>query len=137
MARPRKTDPKCIHLKARFTESEAHAVKARADAADIHVSALVRASVLRQPLPPRTRRPPVQDREELVKLHGAVGRIGSNVNQLAYKANMGQWPEADALNEAADAILWMSHTLMRLVGEEPRSPTPPPPRAPALPFPKG
>lgn len=124
MARPRKPDPKSIHLKARFTETEAHAVKARAEAADIHVSALLRAAVLRQPIPAHARRPHIKDRAELMKLLGAIARLNNNHNQLALKANMGQWPEAEALNEAADAILWMSHTLMRMVGQEPRQPTP-------------
>ena len=127
MARPRKDDPKSTRLTARFTEAEADAVKAHADAADIHVSDLLRAAVLRQPAPTRTRRKPrqpVEDGAQLAQVLGAVGRIGSNVNQLARTANMGGWGDKAALDEAVADIRWMRDKLMLALGVAPAPPSP-------------
>ena len=68
----------------------------------------------------------MKDQQELARLLGTVGKIGANVNQLAHRANLGSWPEAQLLHEAAADIQWMRRTLMLALGvrEEPEHPAP-------------
>lgn len=116
MARPRKTDRKDIRLMARFTEAEAKAITAHAEAAGVSVSDLLRASVLDKPLPKGRRGGCVTDAQSLGLLLGALGRIGNNVNQLARLANIGSWPEVPALRESLDDIHWMRLQVMKALG---------------------
>lgn len=124
MARPRKTDARSIQLKARFTEAEHETVTRAAEATGMSVSDLLRFGVLRQ-VPPPTRRnaQPVKDKQELARLLGAVGKIGSNVNQLAHVANAGSWPERGAIEQAVADIQWMRSSLMRSLGVYEKSTT--------------
>jgi len=133
MARPPADDPKGIHLAARLDGQEAAAVEAFCDATKLNKSDLVRRGVLglmnANPSVRATRpyrRPIVEDKQELARLLGAVGRIGSNVNQLAHTANSGGWPESSALNEAVADIQWIRRTLMVALGVTPEQPQPRP-----------
>lgn len=130
MARPRTTDPRSTQLKARFTDAELDTVNRHAAASGLTVSELLRFGVLRQS-PPPTRRagPGVEDTKHLALLLASVGKIGSNVNQLAKLANQGLWPEARELHEAAADVQWMRRTLMHALGvrDEPQHPPPPSP----------
>ena len=58
---------------------------------------------------------------------GAVGKIGSNVNQLARAANAGSWPDSRLIAQACEDIRWMRNALMRAFGITP------PPDGPAGP----
>lgn len=129
MARPRKTDARSKQLKARFTEAELETVTRVSETTGMSVSDLLRFGVLRQSPPPSRRNVhPVKDKQELARLLGAVGKIGSNVNQLAHIANQGMWPESHLLDEAAADIQWMRSSLMRSLGvHETSSPDTPQP----------
>lgn len=133
MARPRTTDPRSTQLKARFTEAELDTVNRNAKASGLTVSELLRFGVLRQPPPPSRRTGQgVVDTKHLALLLASVGKIGSNVNQLAHNANRGLWPEARELHEAAADIQWMRRTLMHALGvrDEPQHQPPPQSHAP-------
>lgn len=128
MPRPRMTEPKAVRLTTRFTEAEAGALHAHANDAGVTVSDLMRSALLNYPLPEkrRRRRPqPVHHADELAAILRHIGAIGSNVNQLARTANMGSWPEADAINDARSDIRWIRQTLMRALGMPESEPTPP------------
>ena len=129
MARPRKTDARSKQLKARFTEAELETVTRVSETTGMSVSDLLRFGVLRQPPPPSRRNAhPVKDKQELARLLGAVGKIGSNVNQLAHIANQGMWPESHLLREAVADIQWMRSSLMCSLGvHETSSPDTPQP----------
>lgn len=116
MARPRKTDRKDFRLMARFTEAEANAITAKAEAAGVSVSDLLRAAVLDMPLPKGRRGGRVADAQSLGTLLGALGRIGNNVNQLARLAHIGSWPDAPALRESVRDIHWMRRQVMKALG---------------------
>ena len=127
MARPKTTDPRSKQLKARFTEAELQIVNDRAEGTGMTTSDLLRFGVLREPPPPRRRGVhPVKDQQELARILGAIGKIGSNVNQLAHVANSGAWPENQLLHQAAADIQWMRHTLMIALGvpDQPARPAP-------------
>lgn len=113
-------------LSARFTEADAVRHEQAAAAAGITVSDMIRAALDGTPPPRRTARP-VQDRAELAQLLAAVGKIGSNVNQLAYVANTGGWPHDTAIAAAVSDIQWMRHHLMLALGVTPTGPAPPGP----------
>lgn len=73
-------------IPVRCTEHERQAIKAAADRAGLSVGALLRASALGDAGPRAVRRPPVE-RKELARLLGWLGKLGSNVNQLAHGYN--------------------------------------------------
>lgn len=118
MARPRKLDRKSVRLSARFTEAEANEITANADKSGVTVSDLLRSGSMQVPLP-RARRRPVQNADELSAVLRQVGKIGSNVNQLAHKANMGQWPGVEAIAQARADIQWMKAHVMKALGTAP------------------
>ena len=126
MARPRKTDAaRTIQLKARFTEAEHEHVERLTQTTGHSVSDLLRFGILRSPPPPSRRNAqPVKDKQELARLLGAVGKIGSNVNQLAHVANAGSWPERVAIEQAVADIQWMRRSLMRSLGVYEKPPAP-------------
>ena len=119
MAQPNEKN-RSVPLAVRFTEAERNTLTHAAGAAGVTLSDLLRSAVLRQPLPParprRANRPSVKDADKLALMLSSVGRIGSNVNQLARVANGGGWPEADDLQQAVSDIRWMRNTLMQSLG---------------------
>lgn len=130
MARPRKENRRSVPIPTRYSEEERDTLTLAAHNAGVTLSDFIRAASLSQPLPSarsqRANRRPVKDAAELAKMLGAVGKIGSNVNQLAHRANLGSWPEARLLHEAAADIQWMRRSLMLALGvrEEPEQPAP-------------
>jgi hypothetical protein len=109
-----------VSLATRFTEAERNTLTQAAEAAGVSMSDLVRSAVLQQPLPPskprRATRPTIQDGDKFALLLSAAGRIGNNVNQLAYVGNRGGWPETEELQQAVSDIRWMRNTLMQALG---------------------
>lgn len=130
MARPRKENRRNVPIPTRYSEEERDTLTLAAHNAGVTLSDFIRAAALSQPLPSarsqRANRRPVKDAAELAKMLGAVGKIGGNVNQLAHRANLGSWPEARLLHEAAADIQWMRRALMLALGvrEEPEHPAP-------------
>jgi hypothetical protein len=76
-------------LSARFDESEAKRVRSNAAKAGVAVAALIRQAVLDLP-PPRAARRPTVDHQAVARLLGELGKIGSNLNQIAKHANAGR-----------------------------------------------
>lgn len=58
----------------------------------LSVSALIRHALLNVP-PPRRRRRPAVDQVAMAKLLGEMGKVGSNINQLAHYAHRGTLSE--------------------------------------------
>jgi hypothetical protein len=68
------------------------------------------------PSPRAVRRPPIE-RQALAQLLGELGKVGSNVNQLARIANTsGDMPEPDALADIASDVRAMRAALMKALG---------------------
>lgn len=103
-------------LTARFTAQEADLLAAKAAQAGISRSAFIRFAALDTP-PPRSKRAPSLDEKLLVQALAQLGKIGSNVNQLAYYAHLGKFQTNSldmALRDLADARL----VLMQALGFE-------------------
>lgn len=88
----------------RFSPDELAELKTRAEKAGLTVGGLVRKMVLDAP-PPRQSRRPVIDKELLAIALSRMGKIGSNVNQLARSANQGNAPDIAELRAACDAVI--------------------------------
>ncbi len=99
----------------RCTDAELATITTAAARAGMTVGAFMRHQAIGTPGPRALRRPQV-DRAELARVLAALGRFGSNVNQLARAANSGDIPARDELTEAATATLDMRAMLMRALG---------------------
>lgn len=103
-------------LKAiRLTPDELAAIEAAAERAGMTVGAYMRSVVLAAPVPRQSRRPPVE-RRALAQLLGQIGKLGSNVNQLAKYGNLGRLIEDRHLAEAAADIAALRTAVMDALG---------------------
>lgn len=76
------------HLTVRLTEAERAALDAAAEQAGLTPGSYARQRLLDGPAPRPVRRRPA-DHRELARLLGELGKIGSNLNQLAKASNQG------------------------------------------------
>lgn len=106
-------------LSARFNEQEAQAVRAKADRAGLSVATLIRTAVLDLPLPDaRAPRRPSVDHQAVARLLGQLGKIGSNLNQIAKHANAGRLQES-LLEVALRDLLELRLACLQALGREP------------------
>jgi Bacterial mobilisation protein (MobC) len=89
--RRRVSDPKLCFIAVRCTIEQHAAIRERATNASLSIGAFLRARALGDPGPRSVRRPRV-GQAELARLLGHVGKIGSNVNQIARMANTYRHP---------------------------------------------
>lgn len=89
--RPRVTDAKGCFIAIRCTVKQHQAIKEGATRAGLSVGAFLRALAVGHPGPRSVRRPPVE-RAELAKLLAHIGKLGSNVNQIAKYVNTTRSP---------------------------------------------
>ena len=102
----------------RCTEAERVAIKAAADQAGFSVGAFMRASALGDAGPRAVRRPPIE-RKELARLLGHLGKVGSNLNQLAHAFNRdGRVPGRAELNDIRQYVVQMRDVLMKALGRD-------------------
>jgi hypothetical protein len=79
-------------INVRCSVKERAAIQQRADQAGLSVGAYLRTQALGDAGPRSVRRPPVE-RKELARLLGHLGKVGSNINQLARAFNqVGRFP---------------------------------------------
>jgi hypothetical protein len=79
-------DPKQIAISFRCTANNHAVIDEAATRAGLSIGAYLRALALGSAGPRAVRRPPVE-RRELARLLGHLGKVGSNINQLAYAYN--------------------------------------------------
>jgi hypothetical protein len=114
--RRRVPDPKDKFVAVRCTAGQHATWTAAAAQAGTNVGDYLRTLADGSPSPRAVRRPPVE-REALARMLGEVGKIGSNVNQLARIANTsGDMPEPDTLADIAADIRVMRDALMEALG---------------------
>jgi hypothetical protein len=76
-------------LTARFDANELRRVRSNAERGGVPVAALIRQAVLGL-APPRAVRRPTIDHQAVARLLGELGKIGSNLNQIAKHMNAGR-----------------------------------------------
>ena len=104
----------------RVSPEEYDGIAQEADRAGVTVGTFARDVLIGADAPRRVRRPPAE-KAELVRLLGAIGKVGSNVNQLAHKANTGQIRVMDpiVLAHVQDDLESLRDDLMRALGRQP------------------
>ncbi|MEZ5529737.1 MAG: hypothetical protein R3E57_07350 [Porticoccaceae bacterium] len=105
-------------LTVRFNDQEYRALQDFADRAGLSLSGYLRHTTLNTK-PPRQSHRPVKDHEKLAALLAGIGSVGSNINQLAYTANSGSWPERERLEEACAHVREIRDLLMEALGRQP------------------
>ncbi len=113
--RPRVAAPLDCVARVRCTRADLATWSDAAAAAGITVSEHVRDRANAAP-PRRAARLPLANRAELARVLAALGRYGSNLNQLAHLANSGEIPPLDELTAACAAAMEMRNALMRALG---------------------
>jgi hypothetical protein len=102
----------------RFTDAELAAVESAAERAGLSVAAYIRQLVVGAVPPRQSRRPPIE-RARLAEILGHVGKLGSNVNQLAKYGNLGRLVDDASLKEAAADIAAIRQAIMEALGRDP------------------
>jgi hypothetical protein len=104
-----------ILLRIRLTADERATLAAAAERAGLTHAGYARSLLLSAPPVRQARKPPVE-RAELAKLLAQIGKIGSNLNQLARAANSGEAAAAADVREAAKDVATMRAAIMAALG---------------------
>ena len=116
--RKRVQDSRDALIHVRCTCAERAAIKAVAREAGLSVGAFLRALALGDAGPRSVRRAPIE-RVELVRLKGELGKVGSNINQIAKAVNSTRnLPSWSELAEIKAVIHTMSAALMKALGRD-------------------
>jgi HAMP domain-containing protein len=116
--RRRVADPKSIAISFRCTAKDHTVINTTATRVGLSVGAYLRALALGSAGPRAVRRPPVE-RKELARLLGHLGKVGSNLNQLAHAYNRdGSVPGADELNAMRRQVGELRDALIRALGRD-------------------
>lgn len=102
----------------RLTSDEYARVAEKADRAGLPAGAFMRAAALGEAGPRAQRRVPA-DRDTLLRILGQLGKIGSNVNQIAKRLNSGGPADISLLREALAAYLEMRNAIYEALGLDP------------------
>ncbi len=92
-------DPKTRIVPIRFTPEQYAQLSEKASRAGMAIGAAARSILLGAAGPRAVKRPPVE-KAQLARLLGAIGKLGSNVNQIARALNEGR--DAPSLAELAE-----------------------------------
>jgi len=106
------------NLTFRLTPEERAAIDDKADRAGLETGSYAREVLLGAPAPRQVRRPPVE-RKELARLLGEVGKIGSNLNQLARAANSGVLVYTGEIDTALGGLRDVRDAIMVALGRDP------------------
>ncbi len=109
---------RAAHLTFRLTKEERAAVDAAAERAGLTAGSFARQAMLGAPAPRQVRRPPVE-RKELARLLGELGKIGSNLNQIARAVNTGVFTDSAGLVQALADLKPVRDALLRLLRRAP------------------
>ncbi len=104
----------------RLSDEEHALLKSAADKTGLALGAYLRAAALDSPGPRAARKPPIR-RQELVRLLGQIGKLGSNVNQIARALNTGDDPYGlvDDMKAASVEVAEMRAAILQALGRSP------------------
>ena len=114
--RRRVEDAKTSFISVRCTAKERAAIDAAATEAGLSIGAYLRALAVGHPGPRAVRRPPIE-RKELARLLGHLGKVGSNINQLAHAYNSTRRiPSLAELDVMREQVVELRDALMKALG---------------------
>jgi len=116
--RRRVADPKTVPISLRCTAKDHAAISEAAVKAGLSIGAYLRSLALGSAGPRAVRRPPIE-RRELARLLGHLGKVGSNINQIAHGFNRDRilpgFPELLAIRED---VRELRGALMKALGRD-------------------
>lgn len=116
--RRRVKDAKTSFISVRCTAEERAVIDEAARTAGLSVGAYLRTLALGKAGPRAVRRPPIE-RKELARLLGHLGKVGSNINQLAHAFNQrGRVPGLAELNRIREYVGEMRDALIAALGRD-------------------
>jgi hypothetical protein len=116
--RKRVADAKTSFISVRCTAEERATIDDAARTAGLSIGAYLRTLALGKAGPRAVRRPPIE-RKELARLLGHLGKVGSNINQLAHAFNQrGRVPGSTALNDIRAYVKEMRDALIAALGRD-------------------
>jgi hypothetical protein len=118
MAKPRPSDDRVKVVCVRLSEPERAALDVAAEAAGLTLSGYIRQVLLAAPPQPKARRPPVE-KIELARLNAHIGKVGSNLNQLAHAANAGAAVDGVALAAELGELALVRAAVFAALGRDP------------------
>lgn len=102
-----------------MSDRQLRALRRAANRAGLSVAGFLRIKALGKPDPRAVRRPPVETRE-IARLYGELGKLGSNVNQLAHHANATHaLPHIAELQAMRSHLVAMHGALRQALGRDP------------------
>lgn len=104
------------HVKIHLTMGEYAAVVEQANRSGLSLSSLARAALLGADVPV-TRRPPVE-KALLAQTLGQLGKLGSNLNQIAHRSNLGREPLAELVSAELAELRVVRDAIMRALGRD-------------------
>ena len=102
-------------LAFRVSPEERAQIEAAADAAELTVGSFVRAKMLKKSVTKETRRPSI-DREILGRALGMLGKVGSNINQIAKHMNSGGHTPAAEILKALNDFAILKEQILKAIG---------------------
>ena len=106
------------HITIRLSAEERARLDDAAERAGLTTGSYARQLLLGAPPPRQSRRPPVE-RRELAKLLGELGKIGSNLNQLAKATNQGLVVYHNEILVALGGLRVVREAILKALGREP------------------
>lgn len=118
MARPKTPDEKALkHTFAiRLTDADLSSVKARAEQAGLEPRRFAREILTKRQFKARL---PRATALELTALRGDLGRIGTNLNQMAAAANRGATIDLQSLQETKEALYRIADITLEMLHGKP------------------
>jgi len=105
-------------VQVRLSEAEYAEIAKRAEAALLTPASYVRAATLDAP-PPRARRRPAVEAVQVARVLAQLGKIGSNLNQIAHRLNAGRSVAPESVDRAAADVSAMRDACMASLGRKP------------------
>ncbi len=106
-------------LQIRVSDSEFDAIAKMAERSELTVPSYARQIILDTP-PPRARRKPSVDTEQVARLLGELGKVGSNLNQIAHHLNAGTaGAGSNTIASAIADVSAMRDACMKALGRKP------------------
>jgi Bacterial mobilisation protein (MobC) len=118
MARPKTPDEKALkHTFAiRLTDTDLASVQARAQLAGLEPRVFAREIVTKRSFKPKLPRATIL---ELMALRADLGRIGTNLNQMAAAANRGAAIDAQTLQDAKETLYRIADITLEMLHGKP------------------
>ena len=110
-------------LTIRLSENEHRMLRERADMIGLSLGGFVRKVALGK-AGPRSKRQPTAPRDELRRLKGELGRIGNNLNQIAFGLNTGAIPPPGELETALAELAGINGLIRQALGFREDEPPP-------------